>query len=250
MVKVLRRVRNLWTRIWMRFAGTGPIGRLAGRMATLFVRPYRGMYYLATLSSRGFISPTARVSHSDMDLGSHIFIGDRVILYQGRDGGPLQIGDDVHVNQDCILETAQGGSIFIGAGSRIQPRCQFSAYLGQILIGRDVQVAPNCAFYPYDHEIAPDLSIKAQPLRTRGGIVIEDDVWLGYNVVVLDGVRIGAGAVIGAGSVVKSNIPSGAIAAGSPARVVKWRDSVGFDARVPVAPKTDSQSQETRMPDK
>nr|WP_245969802.1 DapH/DapD/GlmU-related protein [Thiocapsa rosea] len=48
--------------------------------------------------------------------------------------------------------------------------------------------------------------------------MIEDDVWLGYGSVVLDGVTIGRGAVIGAGSVVTKDIPSGAIAAGAPAK--------------------------------
>jgi acetyltransferase-like isoleucine patch superfamily enzyme len=182
-----------------------------------------------------------------MQLGSHVFIGDRVVIYQGRDGGALQIGDDVHINQDCILETAQGGSISIGGGSRIQPRCQFSAYLGQIVIGRDVQIAPNCAFYPYDHEIEPNAPIKDQPLKSRGGIAIEDDVWLGHNVVVLDGVRIGAGAVIGAGSVVKSNVPSRAIAVGSPARVVKRRDSSGFGAHAAATPETKPNSEDRSM---
>jgi len=63
-------------------------------------------------------------------------------------------------------------------------------------------------------------------LLSKGGIVVEDDVWLGYGVIVLDGVRIGKGAVIGAGSVVNQDIPSGAIAVGVPARVVKSRDDI------------------------
>jgi maltose O-acetyltransferase len=51
---------------------------------------------------------------------------------------------------------------------------------------------------------------------------IADDVWLGMNVVVLKGVSIGAGAVIAANALVNSDIPSGAIAAGVPAKVVGW----------------------------
>ena len=71
--------------------------------------------------------------------------------------------------------------------------------------------------------------IRSQPLQTKGGIVIEDDVWLGFGVIVLDGVRIGKGAVIGAGSVVTKDIPEGAIAAGIPARVIKMRSDLKRD---------------------
>jgi acetyltransferase-like isoleucine patch superfamily enzyme len=71
--------------------------------------------------------------------------------------------------------------------------------------------------------MATDKPMNIQPLQTKGGITIDDDVWLGFGVVVLDGVRIGRGAVIGAGSVVTKDVPEGAIAAGIPARVIKMR---------------------------
>jgi len=90
-----------------------------------------------------------------------------------------------------------------------------------------VQIAPNCAFYPYEHGFKPGEPIKSQPLNTQGGIVIGDDAWLGVGVIVLDGSRIGTGAVIGAGSVVNSEIPDEAIAVGVPARVIKYREKGG-----------------------
>ena len=62
-----------------------------------------------------------------------------------------------------------------------------------------------------------------QPLTTRGDIKVDNDAWLGFGVIVLSGVRIGEGAIIGAGSVVTRSIPDGAIAMGVPARVVKMR---------------------------
>jgi acetyltransferase-like isoleucine patch superfamily enzyme len=68
------------------------------------------------------------------------------------------------------------------------------------------------------------IAVRDQPLVSKGGIVIGDDAWLGYGVIVLDGARIGRDAVIGAGSVVTGEIPNGAIAAGSPAKVLKLRD--------------------------
>ena len=65
-----------------------------------------------------------------------------------------------------------------------------------IRIGRGVQVAPACAFYPYEHGIDAGEPITQQPLRSRGDIVIGDGAWLGYGVIVLEGVTIGAGAVV------------------------------------------------------
>jgi acetyltransferase-like isoleucine patch superfamily enzyme len=56
-----------------------------------------------------------------------------------------------------------------------------------------------------------------------GDINIEDDVWIGANVTILGGVNIGRGSIIGAGAVVTKNVPSMAIAAGVPARLIKWR---------------------------
>jgi acetyltransferase-like isoleucine patch superfamily enzyme len=73
--------------------------------------------------------------------------------------------------------------------------------------------------------MADGLPIRRQPLHSKGGIVIEDDVWLGVGVIVLDGVRIGRGAVVGAGAVVTKDLPPNSISSGAPARVVKMRGS-------------------------
>jgi len=105
--------------------------------------------------------------------------------------------------------------------------CQLSAYVGTIRIGADVQIALNCAFYPYNHGMSLDKTMKEQPLFSQGGIDIGADVWLGVGVVVLDGVHIGQGAIIGAGSVVNKNIPAGVLAAGVPARIIKERENNG-----------------------
>jgi len=74
------------------------------------------------------------------------------------------------------------------------------------------------------HGIVAGKPIKKQPLQTKGGILIDDDALLSVGVIVLDGVRIGKGAVIGAGSVVTTNIPDNAVAVGVPARVIKIRN--------------------------
>jgi len=208
----------------MKYAGLSTGGRIATHFSTWFIPPYKGRCYLANLTAQSYISPDASIHHSDLEIETKAFIGERVVIHQARNGGPVKIGKASHIHRDSIIETGQGGSLLIGADTHIQPRCQFAAYKAPIDIGSQVQIAPNCAFYPYNHTFLADEPIKNQPLQTKGGIIIDDDAWLGVGVIVLDGVRIGKGAVVGAGSVVTRDIPDGAIAAGVPARVVKMRE--------------------------
>jgi acetyltransferase-like isoleucine patch superfamily enzyme len=225
--RIPEKLTAAWTRFWMRYSGLGPCGRIATRLATWWAPPYKDRIYLARLSPRGYIAPNALVRHRDLRYGANVFIDDHVIIYQAhKNAGPVELGDRVHLHRDVIIEVGSGGSLTIGPNTRIQPRCQFSAYKAAIHIGRDVQIAPYCAFYPYDHGFAPGELIMKQPLQTRGNIVIGDDAWLGVGVIVLSGVRIGKGAVIGAGSVVTHDIPDGTIAAGVPAQVVKLRSDL------------------------
>ena len=216
-------VSTSWSFFWMQFAGLGFFGRLAAWLATWFVPPYYERRRLALYHQNGYIAPSAAIHHAHLQLGANVFVGDRVTIFQARDGGSVELGDRVRLYNDTYIQTGQGGSLKIGADTTIQPRCQFSAYKAAIQIGRGVQIAPNCAFYPYDHGIAPGELISKQPLQTKGGITVDDDAWLGFGVIVLDGVRIGKGAVVGAGAVVNRDIPDGAIAVGVPARVVGMR---------------------------
>jgi acetyltransferase-like isoleucine patch superfamily enzyme len=212
----------------MRFAGLSPLGRVANRIAGVFTPPYKGRRYLARLNPRGYVAPTAVLQCRNLRVGKNGFIGDRVTIYQAGEG-EIALADRVFIHQDSIIEVGHGGRVEIGADTHIQPRCQLSVYRGSLSIGANVQIAPNCAFYPYDHGKAAGQRVRAQPLQTKGGIVIEDDVWLGFGVIVLDGVRIQEGAVVGAGSVVTRGIPQHAIAVGSPARVIGTRGANGSD---------------------
>jgi acetyltransferase-like isoleucine patch superfamily enzyme len=216
----------IWTAFWMRFAGLSASGRLATRIATWFAPPYKACRYLARLNPQGYISPSATIYQANLRLGANVFIGEQVIIFQNNSDGLIELGDRVHLHKDLIVEIGPGGSLTIGADTHIQPCCQIAAFEAPVQIGCGVQIAPRCAFYPYDHSFAPDKFIREQPLRTKGAIVIDDDAWLGYGVIVLSGVRIGKGAVVGAGAVVTHDIPDGAIASGVPARVVKMRSDI------------------------
>jgi len=232
--------KDVWIRFWMRYAGLDRMGRFSTRLATWFAPPYTERTYLSRLNSRGYIDPRAIILHKQLRVGANIFIADRVVIHQDQGGGPVEFGDRVHIFRDTIVATGQGGRVAIGAGTFIQPCCKIMGYKGRIEIGCGVQIAPNCAFYSYDHGFAPGELIGKQPLQTKGGIVIGDDAWLGFGVIVLDGVRIGKGAVVGAGSVVTRDVPDETIAVGVPARVVKRRSDLD-----PAAPVQSSKTVQT-----
>jgi acetyltransferase-like isoleucine patch superfamily enzyme len=176
------------------------------------------------MNPKGYVSPTAAIHHDKLIIGRNVFIGDRVTVFNHGDGGADELGDRVHLYGDTYIQTGQGGSVKIGRDSHIQPCCQLAGFKAAIEIGNDVQIAAGCAFYPYDHGMMHGELICRQPLTTKGDICIEDDAWLGYGVIVLSGVRIGKGAVIGAGSIVTHNIPDGGIAVGAPAKVLRLRN--------------------------
>ena len=207
----------------MRFAGLGVLGRTATRLAAWTAPPHKERQRLAYMNPKGYISARAILYHADLSLGAHVFMDDRVVIFQRQQGGSLEIGDRVCIYRDAILETGYGGSLSIGNDSSIHPRCQINAYVSHVHIGNGVMIAPSCAFYPYDHGFLPEQPIRKQPLQSKGDIIIDDEAWIGYGTIILGGVRIGKGAAIGAGSVVTRDIPDGAIAVGNPARVVKMR---------------------------
>ena len=211
--------RQLWLYLWMRLAGVRHCRRIATRFALLFGPVHYERQQLAEMNRWGFISPKATL-HGSVHLGSHVLIDDGVLLYQDSGGGPVVLGDRVRLQSDVYVQTGQGGSVTIGADSRLQRGCQVEAYVAPIRIGSRVGLSPRCALYSFDHSFKPGAPYSGQPLQTKGGITIEDDVWLGHGAIVLSGVRIGKGAVVGAAAVVTRDVPAGAVVAGVPARVI------------------------------
>ena len=139
------RWQQAWKRGWMRWAGRGRLGRFANRMAALAAPPHKARTELAGLSVKGFISPSATLYHDRLELGKHVYIGDRVVLFQRQKDGFLRLGDRVCIHRDGILETGSGGSILVDEDVSIHPRCQINAFVANIEIGRGVMIAPNCA---------------------------------------------------------------------------------------------------------
>ena len=126
------------------------------------------------------------------------------------------IGEETEIRPPFYVD--YGTNITIGA------RC-FANFgltaldVAPITIGDDVQIGPYVQLLTPTHPVEPgprrDKWESAQP------ITIGDNVWLGGGVIVLAGVTIGADTVVGAGSVVTKDLPAGALAVGSPARIVR-----------------------------
>lgn len=219
----LRIVNDRWQRFWMRFAGLGFAGKIFTRLAVINAPPHKARTALANKNKLGYIDPSATIYHPDIRYGRNIFIGERVIIFDRENGGFVELGDNIRIYRDTILEAGYGAYIKLGKDASIHPRCQINAYISAIEIGKGVMIAPNCALYSYNHGIDPAESIRDQPLESKGPIIIDEEVWIGVNVTILSGVHIGKGAVIGAGSVVMHDVPEGAIVGGNPARIIKLR---------------------------
>lgn len=220
-----RRVLGSWRAFWLGRAGNGKrFRRLAAGIASRGTMPYHGRAHLADLTPRGFIAATASVAHPELRMGRNVYLGDNVVVTRCDGGAQVEIADRVHLYGDTFLETGKGAGIRIGEGTHIQPGCHIHAFLSDILIGSHVEIAAGCGLFSYDHGITPGVAIMDQPLASKGHISIGDGAWLGYRVTVLQGVVIGAGAVIAAGSVVTRDIPENAIAGGVPAKVLRFRD--------------------------
>ncbi len=210
----------------MRWSGTGPLGRFASRLAAWAAPSHLGQVSLAYQTPRGYIDATATIHHSDLRLGRNVYVAPHVAIIESEQGGPVTLADKVAVHTGAILETGQCGHITAAAGSSIHAGCRLTAYVEPILIGEGVMIAANVAIYSYDHGTAPDLPIRRQPLTSKGAVTVHNDAWIGTGAIILSGVTIGEGAVVAAGAVVTKDIPAGAIAAGNPARIVKYRDGV------------------------
>ncbi|MBR2188760.1 MAG: sugar O-acetyltransferase [Eubacterium sp.] len=111
-----------------------------------------------------------------------------------------------------------GSNVHFGKEVFVNHGCYFMDG-AEIAIGDHAFIGPYCGFYTATHPL--DYPRRNRGLEKAKPISIGDNCWLGANVVVLQGVRIGSGCVIAAGSVVKDDIPDHTVAAGNPARVIR-----------------------------
>ena len=153
------------------------------------------------------ISPLADIEESVR--GTKIVVGegamiDAFVKIKPTGGtGDVRIGPHSYINSGCVLYTGNG-----------------------IDIGSHVAVAANCTFAPVNHafERRDKLIVEQRFQPSRGGIIVEDDCWIGAGVVLLDGAILRRGSVVGALSLVRGELPEYSISVGNPARTIGYRE--------------------------
>ena len=111
-----------------------------------------------------------------------------------------------------------GYNIYIGEGSFLN----HNIYLmdcAKITIGKKCFIGPNCGFYTAIHPTIVEK--RNEGLEMAKPITLSDNIWIGADVTILPGIKIGEGSIIGAKSLVSKDIPAGVIAFGNPCKVVK-----------------------------
>ena len=135
-------------------------------------------------------------------------------------GGSIRIGRHCEIHPFAMLLT-YGGDIHIGDNCSVNPFTIVYGH-GGVRIGDDVRIAAHAVIIPGNHNVAADGPLHESGISAKG-IEIDDHVWIGAGSRILDGVRIGRNAVVGAGSVVTKCVPANSTVAGVPARVIKQR---------------------------
>jgi acetyltransferase-like isoleucine patch superfamily enzyme len=201
---------------------------LFGWIPTVVGVGLRGVAYRLIMNLQGApaIENGVRLVYTgNITLGKSVFLDQGVYLHAQPNG--ITIGDDTFLMHYTVLHVFNFRNL-PQAGITIGKNCflgEFNVIRGQggVTIGDNVYTGPMVKIVAVNHVYDdPDIPIREQGI-TAQGIVIEDDVWLGAGVTVVDGVTIGRGSIIGAGAVVTDDIPSYSIAVGIPAKPVKDR---------------------------
>ena len=133
----------------------------------------------------------------------------------------IEIGNNTKI-KDYVRICSRSGFIKIGANCSLNPYSVILGY-GGVTIGNNVLIASNTTITAFQHNyIAKEILIKKQGNRFKG-INIEDDVWIGAGVRILDGVNIKKGSIVGAGSVVTKDTEPYSVNIGVPARLIRKR---------------------------
>jgi acetyltransferase-like isoleucine patch superfamily enzyme len=192
-----------------------------------FIRGLRIKYFLGSSNGIIFLGRRCKIKHKkNIHISGTVNIGDNVEINALSRSG-IKLGKNVTILKGTIIECTGvlsnlGEGLTIGNNVGIAQNC-FIQVRGNVEIGNDVIFGPNVSIFSENHNFDnPDMPVSKQG-ETRIGVKIEDGVWIGTRAVILDGVVLGKNSIVAAGSVVTKNVPSYAIVAGIPAKIIKNR---------------------------
>lgn len=146
-------------------------------------------------------------------------------IEESKRGTKIEIDDRVFIDSFVRIRPVGGsGNVYVGKDSFINSGCVIFSGNG-VTIGEFVLIAPNCTLAATNHSYSVrDKTIRHQGfLPSKGGIRIEDDVWVGANTTILDGAILRQGCVIGAGSLVRGEVEAYSVNSGNPLRKIGMR---------------------------
>lgn len=211
------------------------------RILLILIYPVRWYRALKLLCRRVRVHPSAllfgRVDQLRCD--KNVKVGRRVII-DPEDEGMVILREGVWISSEVEMQTST--CLTIGHGTSIQRRCTIN---GTVRLGRGCILAPNVFISSGTHPFrsVPYLPIREQEKRLAEAnrnlagldrpVIIQDDCWLGINVVICPGVTIAKGSVVGANAVVTRDVPPYCVVAGNPAKVIgkrlDWEPKLAID---------------------
>lgn len=119
-------------------------------------------------------------------------------------------------------------NVFLYKNTNIGPGSVISAYNAKFIVHENCSIAEHLTVHTGNHaylvgKFISDINESNKPSGFDEDVIVESDVWIGCNVTLLSGVKIGRGSIIAAGAVVSKDIPPYAIAGGVPAKVIKFK---------------------------
>lgn len=178
-------------------------------------------------------------------LGSRVLFDDYSGLDCRGESASIQIGNCVSVGRFSSL-VARNGEIVLHDGVNIGAYTRIGSG-SKVEIGASTLIAAYCYIGPGNHlEGNADQALIEREMDNRGGVDIGEHAWIGTRTTIVDGVSIGHHAIIGAHSLVNKSIPPGAVAYGSPAKVVRYID--GFNAPEECVPDKQSKTASNSCP--
>ncbi len=195
----------------------------------------RGTYHRLFLKkSKGIVfvgAKTKLIFSKYISVGKTFNLADNIHIMALSKRGII-IGDNFSLGSNSIIECtgvirSLGEGLIIGNNVGIAQNC-FIQVRGLVEIGNNVIMGPNVSIFSENHNFSDtELPINLQG-ESRIGVKIEDGVWIGTRVVILDGVTIGMNSIVAAGCVVNKDVPPYSIFGGIPGKLIKNRKLKGL----------------------